>query len=199
MKKRISILAIILMVCFAAAALAGGTVKITGDQVNVRKAPNLDGAKLGVVVKGDTLTYTGTTSTDDRGVRWFSVNYGGKDGWVSERYSQLNNSGSAGSAASESFDVMEGWENGLFEFGEIYVGRKYEVELDWYVKHDSAAGWLTIYDSAGNRVVYEEFYTDHGALETRGNTVTLYSDSDSDALELDMNGKYVDTVEPTSN
>lgn len=69
-----------------------GSVKITGGSVNVRKTPNLNGKYMGGVNKGDVLDYQGQSSTDDRGVIWYKVEYEGEDGWVSSRYSELTNS-----------------------------------------------------------------------------------------------------------
>lgn len=60
-------------------------VKIVNGNCYVRSAPNTDGRKLGVVHRGDILRYQGQTSADG----WNLVEYNGKNGWVSGKYSEL--------------------------------------------------------------------------------------------------------------
>ena len=62
------------------------TVRIQGGNCYVRSAPNTTtGKKLGVVYNGDELPYGGVTSDDG----WNLVEYKGKNGWVSGKYSVL--------------------------------------------------------------------------------------------------------------
>lgn len=72
-----------------------GYVKVTGNTVNVRKSPSLNGADLTTLKKGATVTYLGQTSTDDRGVVWYKVDVNGSTGWISSRYSELTNTASS--------------------------------------------------------------------------------------------------------
>ena len=58
-------------------------------QTNVRKQPNLNGKVLDVMQKDDRATYSGSTSIDDRGVAWYSVRFGGTNGWVSSKYTEI--------------------------------------------------------------------------------------------------------------
>ena len=66
----------------------GKFVRATGN-VHVRKKPRLSGDDMGSISAGTTLSYLGDKSTDDRGVVWYKVNYNGKVGWVSSRYSKI--------------------------------------------------------------------------------------------------------------
>ena len=65
-----------------------GFVKTTGN-VNIRKGPGLDYAIMGTLPPDVYLSYLGSTKKDDRGVKWYKVNYNGNVGWVSSRYSKL--------------------------------------------------------------------------------------------------------------
>lgn len=63
-------------------------VLITGDSVNVRDAAGTAGKLLGYAYKGDKLPYGGMTADID-GRDWYRVEYNGGDGWVSSKYSKL--------------------------------------------------------------------------------------------------------------
>ena len=60
-------------------------VKIVNGNCYVRTAPNTGGEKLGVARRGDILEYQGVQSADG----WNLVEFDGKNGWVSGRYSEL--------------------------------------------------------------------------------------------------------------
>ena len=60
-------------------------VQIVNGNCYVRTAPNTDGQKLGVAHRGDVLSYQGQTSADG----WNLVEFDGKNGWVSGKYSEL--------------------------------------------------------------------------------------------------------------
>lgn len=72
-------------------SISGSTsyVQAKGGNVNIRKSPNLLGVDLGTMKEGQTAAYLNQTSTDDRGVTWYYVNYNGTVGWVSSRYAKL--------------------------------------------------------------------------------------------------------------
>ncbi len=62
-------------------------VIVTGGSVNVRTAPDTETGKiLGVVHRGDILTYQGVTS--DNG--WYLVIYENQNGWISPKYSKID-------------------------------------------------------------------------------------------------------------
>lgn len=63
-------------------------VKTTGN-VHVRKGPGLDYAEMGTVEKGAVISYLGEARKDERGVKWYKVNYNGKVGWISSKYAKL--------------------------------------------------------------------------------------------------------------
>ncbi len=60
-------------------------VEITGNLVNVRESPSVKAAILGTVKRGEKLEYKGEKSADG----WHQIVFGGKDGWVSGKYSKL--------------------------------------------------------------------------------------------------------------
>lgn len=66
-----------------------GTAQAVGGNCNIRNAPNLNGNEIGMMKKGQTATYLGSSSVDERGVTWYKVNFNGKIGWVSSRYTNI--------------------------------------------------------------------------------------------------------------
>ena len=66
----------------------GDFVKTTGN-VHVRKGPGLEYAEMGTLEKGTLISYLGASKKDERGVKWYKVNFNGKVGWVSSKYSKL--------------------------------------------------------------------------------------------------------------
>lgn len=89
-------------------AYSNGRVSFSGN-VNVRSGPGIDYSTIGTVSRSQTLDYAGETRKDNRGVAWYSVNYYGKKGWVSSKYSSIsgrisgsNSSSSIGSSSGAS-------------------------------------------------------------------------------------------------
>lgn len=66
-----------------------GTVKGVSGDSNIRTEPNLGGKSINVMYKGETASYLGNSSVDNRGVTWYQVRFEGETGWVSSRYTQL--------------------------------------------------------------------------------------------------------------
>ena len=60
-------------------------VKVTGGAVNVRTGPNTNSKVLGVVHKGDLLTYQGEDSADG----WHLVTFDNRNAWISGKYSEI--------------------------------------------------------------------------------------------------------------
>lgn len=60
-----------------------------GDS-NVRNGPGLDYKKIGVLHKGDSAKYLGSSQKDDRGVRWYKISWKGSSAWVSSKYTYLS-------------------------------------------------------------------------------------------------------------
>lgn len=65
------------------------TVQAVGGDCNIRNAPNLAGNEIGVMKEGQKGTYLNSSSVDERGVTWYRVNFNGKVGWVSSRYTDV--------------------------------------------------------------------------------------------------------------
>ena len=65
------------------------TVQAVGGNCNIRTAPNLNGNEIGVMKEGQKGTYLNSSSVDERGVTWYRVNFNGKTGWVSSRYTDV--------------------------------------------------------------------------------------------------------------
>ena len=86
---RLSLLLAAALVMILGGAALAATVTFTGD-CNVRSAPNIDANSLGVMKSGTILDYMYDSSIDSRGVTWFKVRYNGGAGWVSEKYSYVD-------------------------------------------------------------------------------------------------------------
>ena len=68
---------------------ANRRVEITGQRVNVRSAPNLNGRVLGTASLGESLPYQGETRPDERGVDWHLVEFNDENGWISSTYGRM--------------------------------------------------------------------------------------------------------------
>lgn len=62
--------------------------KIGGEsgKSNVRTGPGLAYKSIGVLHPGEEAKFLGKTSTDDRGVVWYKIEWNGRSAWVSSRY-----------------------------------------------------------------------------------------------------------------
>ncbi|MEG0901334.1 MAG: SH3 domain-containing protein, partial [Clostridia bacterium] len=74
----------------------GGTVDTTGtlrttSSVNLRKTASTKAARLGVVPKGVSLTYT--DSTVKGGVTWYKITYNNLHGWIMGTYTSASSGG----------------------------------------------------------------------------------------------------------
>ena len=70
-------------------AAATSRVTATDGKTNIRSMGSLYGEIWGVLPKGATAAYMGSSTVDDRGVIWYLVSYEGVTGWVSSRYTTL--------------------------------------------------------------------------------------------------------------
>jgi len=68
--------------------LALAEVRTTGD-VWLRTGPGLDYDAVSILSSGKSFEYLGESSVDERGVAWYRISAGGKEGWVSSRYTEL--------------------------------------------------------------------------------------------------------------
>ena len=57
---------------------------------HIRSEASLSGEDLGTFKKGASAEYLGETETDDRGVDWYKIKYKGIKGWVSEKYTVID-------------------------------------------------------------------------------------------------------------
>lgn len=71
------------------AKVTGSYVKATGGKSTLRSGPGLGYKDLDTVQKGETATYLGSYSKDERGETWYKVRFEGKEGWISSRYTTL--------------------------------------------------------------------------------------------------------------
>lgn len=74
-----------------------GTLRTT-DKVNLRKSASKSSARLAVVPKGITLSYTSTSLRS--GITWYRVVYNGHTGWLMGTFVSASGSGSGGGSGS---------------------------------------------------------------------------------------------------
>ena len=68
----------------------GTKVYVSGGSVWLRTGPGLGYKSVTTVHEGQNLNYRGSSSVDDRGVRWYNVTYNGQSVWISSRYAKLS-------------------------------------------------------------------------------------------------------------
>ena len=132
-----------------------GTVEVNGD-TNVRSGPGLGYSILDTIFVGETAIYLGNTSTDDRGVMWYNVQFEEHTGWVSSVYATLTGDSVTGSyvkGTSGDSNVRKGPGLGNSSFGYLYEGEtapflgKTSVDergVLWYnISYDGASGWVS--------------------------------------------------------
>lgn len=66
-----------------------GDVYVNGDTY-ICQGPDQGSAKLGTVHQGDTYDFLGDVSEDSDGIKWYRIVFGVASGWISSRYSTLN-------------------------------------------------------------------------------------------------------------
>lgn len=67
----------------------GSYVVGTSGDSNVRTGPGLGYTSIGCLYQGQSASFLGNTSIDERGVAWYNVSFNGSTGWVSSRYTTL--------------------------------------------------------------------------------------------------------------
>lgn len=93
MKKLVCMMiAVLMLFAVAAAEPVCSSVEVdvyfNGDS-NVRSGPSLNDRGFDVAKKESTLAFLFDVSVDERGVAWYYVTNGEREGWVSSRYSEL--------------------------------------------------------------------------------------------------------------
>ena len=129
MKKIISaiVLAAMLLMCLGSAAMAAGSVYISGN-CYMYSGPGTWYSSISGLNKGSYVTYLGDTYSD--GSTWYKVQTpNGKIGWVSAKYASI--SGSGGIATYNEGgqgNSVEGYESGSFAYGSsVYISGKCNV------------------------------------------------------------------------
>ena len=66
----------------------GKNYKIGGDsgKSHIRTGPGLEYRSMGVLHRGEEAKYLGKSATDDRGVKWYKIEWKGRGAWVSSMY-----------------------------------------------------------------------------------------------------------------
>ena len=143
---------------YSTPSLTTSYVQASGGNVNIRSTPRLTGTDLGTMGNGQTASYLGQSSTDDRGVVWYYVNYNGTVGWVSSRYAKLYlSSGSTvtryvtatnGNVNIRSTPRLTGTDLGTIKEGysAIYLNQSSTDDrgVVWYnVNYNGTVGWVS--------------------------------------------------------
>ncbi len=90
MKKLLIALIVVSLLLPSVSALAfSGYVVADGGDSYVRTGPGLEFASIGVLYRGQALTFTGYYSVDYRGVVWFEVYWNYGVAWISSRFTSL--------------------------------------------------------------------------------------------------------------
>lgn len=84
MIKMMAVLLVAVMLMMSAAALAEGTIRMTGN-VNIRNGAGLKYAAVDTMKKGEKIDFV-DTKKDERGVTWYCIRKDGCTGWISSRY-----------------------------------------------------------------------------------------------------------------
>ncbi len=157
MKRKLGLIlvvALLVLMVGPLAALASGYVRATGD-LNVRSSPSLSGKELGTIYSGSTASYLGSSSVDDRGVRWYKVSFKGSSGWVSSRYCTLNDVSrdtsyirATGDLNVRSSPSLDGKEIGGISSGNTasYLGQSSVDDrgVRWYkISYKGGSGWVS--------------------------------------------------------
>lgn len=133
----------------------GSVVEAEGD-VNLRSGPGLGYAILDTMFTGETASYLGVSSTDERGVTWYNVQFDGLSGWVSSTWATLTgNQADYGVVRGVSGDsnVRTGPGLGYSSFGCLYNGEAAdylgnssvdERGVAWYnIQFEGQSGWVS--------------------------------------------------------
>ena len=86
--------------------LALAEVRTTGD-VWLRTGPGLDYDAVSILSSGKSFEYLGESSVDERGVAWYRIIAGEKEGWVSSRYTELIGESAKAEDEAEAAEAVE--------------------------------------------------------------------------------------------
>jgi len=135
MKNRVIRILAVAAALMLISGLALAEVRTTGD-VWLRTGPGLDYDAVSILSSGKTFEYLGESSVDERGVAWYRISAGGKEGWVSSRYSELIGESAKAEDEAEAAEAVESApteapasQNALFA-GLLFGGDASEAESD---------------------------------------------------------------------
>ena len=66
-----------------------GEVYVNAD-THICQGPDQESVKLGTVHQGETYDFLGDVAEDTDGIEWYRIVFGSASGWISSRYSTLN-------------------------------------------------------------------------------------------------------------
>ena len=101
---------ILALACLSASALAAGRV-VTTASVNLRSGPGLDYEVVTAFGAGEALEYLNEVSVDDRGVAWYHARSSRGEGWISSKYSDLEEEEPA--APGDTGDLLDDYRENL--------------------------------------------------------------------------------------
>ena len=81
---------ILLLICLFTTMPALASSVIIQSGCDVFSDPTTESSSIGHVNANQEMAYLSTWSDDDRGMRWYMVDYSGRPGWVPERYGILS-------------------------------------------------------------------------------------------------------------
>ena len=114
--------------------IAKSYVKGTSGKSHLRLGPGLGYDDVGVFHVGETATFLNETSTDERGVVWYKVSFGGKTCWVSSKYTTLYSESGASRTDNSGYVAKQSYPRGLVNEPEnpsYYVPSFYDVYLGY--------------------------------------------------------------------
>ena len=132
-------------------------VYATEGQSFIRRNPNLESKKLAIMYEDEYAAYLGKTSVDDRGVAWYKVEFEDVIGWVSSKYTSLNEDGinyereviaDDGQSHIRDYPGLNGEKLEVFREGEsaVYLEKssKDSRGVTWYkVEYEGTIGWVS--------------------------------------------------------
>lgn len=172
--KKLLALVLVLIMTFALCATAfayskGDVLECTGNDVNVRKGPGTSYAKLGLLDKGDKVTFISKSGS------WSKVEYNGQTAYVYSKYLKESASGSTGSSSSNTMyattgvRVRSGPGTSYSQLGSL-------VEDQAVVKTGKSGSWIQIQYNGVTAYVHGKYLTtvvpDGVDESTGGSTVT---------------------------
>jgi len=106
MKNRVIRILAVVAALMLILGLALAEVRTTGD-VWLRTGPGLDYDAVSILSSGKSFEYLGESSVDERGVAWYRISAGGKEGWVSSRYTELIGESAKAEDETEAAEAVE--------------------------------------------------------------------------------------------